>query len=511
MKSTVTHTRILLAVMSLVLVGCMVYLTTTFTFAQTNTASVGEPVRVLVGFTDQPGQKDKELINKFGGKVNHAFTLVPAMAATVPEAALDGLRKNPRVTYVEIDGVLHATDIELDNTWGVEKIGAGAAHATGTTGGGVKVAVIDSGIDYTHPDLAANYAGGYDFVNKDADPMDDQGHGTHVAGTIAAVANGVGVVGVAPTAQIYALKVLSADNWAYWSDVTRALEWAVDHGIQVTNTSLGGDTGSETMRLAYENSNALGMFHAVSAGNQGICSDKKNNVGYPAKYDSVVAVAAVDSVDKRACWSSSGSEVDVAAPGVEINSTLWGGGYGLYNGTSMASPHVAGSAALLIAAGISDANLDGYVNDDVRRVLIETAVDLGQSGFDNSYGYGRIAVDAALASLTGGPVVPSEDSQVTVDSILYETVGGKAGDKDFVVTVAIKDLTGTAVSEAVLLADVMLDDMLFTSESAITDTAGNAVLTIRNAPVGCFKVVVTEVVVSSAVWVGTTPDNSYCK
>ena len=158
--------------------------------------------RVLIGFTQRPGPAEQALVRGVGGKVRYAYHIVNAIAATIPEAAIDALRRNPNVTHVDPDCRVFATDSELDNSWGVKHIGAGAVHDGGNKGAGIAVAIIDSGIDYDHPDLNDNYAGGYDFVNTDTDPMDDYGHGTHVAGTVAAEDDDAGVVGVAPEADL---------------------------------------------------------------------------------------------------------------------------------------------------------------------------------------------------------------------------------------------------------------------------------------------------------------------
>jgi len=364
-------------------------------------AGTPEMVKVLIGFDRQPGPDEEAVVRGAGGNIKYTYHLVPAIAASVPRAAIDGLMKNPRVTRVEPDITVYAIDSELDNSWGVERIGAGIVHDGGNRGTGVKVAIIDSGVDYTHPDLDDNYAGGYDFVNGDPDARDDDGYVTHVAGSIAAEDNDVGVVGVAPEARIYALKVLEGGTGSY-SDVIAALQWAVDNGIQVTNNSYGssGDPG-ETVKAAFDNAYAAGVLHIAAAGNGGNPPGKGDNVIYPARWDSVIAVAATDQTDSRARWSSTGPDVELAAPGVAINSTLLGGGYGEMSGTSMASPHVAGTGALVIAAGITDANGNGRINDEVRQKLADTADDLGDPGRDTKYDYGL--VDADEAAVSGNP------------------------------------------------------------------------------------------------------------
>ncbi len=383
-----------------------------------------ERVKVLIGFTRQPGPAEQALVHRAGGAIKYTYHLVPAIAATVPERAIDGLRRNPNVTSVDLDGQVWAVDTELDNAWGVKRIGAGSVHDSGNKGAGVKVAIIDSGIDYTHPDLDANYAGGWDFVNGDNDPddathdgpMDDYGHGTHVAGTVAAEDNDVGVVGVAPGAVLYALKVLNQDGFGNWSHTIAAVQWCVDNGMQVANLSLGFsiDPG-ETVKAAFDSAETAGVVIVAAAGNSGNPPGRGSNVIYPAEYDSVIAVAATDSKDKRASWSSTGDQVELAAPGVSVFST-WndsdsphdpqpvcydGVCYKYGSGTSMASPHVAGTAALVIATGVTDANGNGRINDEVRLRLDETADDLGDPGRDAQYGFGL--VDADEAAVPPGP------------------------------------------------------------------------------------------------------------
>ncbi|MFC1861231.1 S8 family serine peptidase [Chloroflexota bacterium] len=389
-------------------------------------ASPPEMVKVLIGFDRQTGSNEAAIVRGAGGSIKHTYHLVPAIAASIPEAAIQGLLRNPKVTHIEPDITVYAIDTELDNSWGVKHIGSGTVHDGGNKGAGVKIAIIDSGIDYNHSDLDANYAGGYDFVNNNPDPMDIDGHGTHVAGTIAAEDDGVGVVGVAPDAEIYALKVLEGGTGDY-SDVIAALQWAVDNGIQVTNNSYGsaGYPG-DTVRDAFNNAYTAGVINIAAAGNEGIPPGRGDNVIYPARWDSVVAVAATDVSNERARWSSTGPAVELSAPGVNINSTLPGGGYGGMSGTSMASPHVAGTAALVIAAGITG-------NDVVRQQLIDTADDLGDTGLDPKYGYGLVdAYEAALPTEpntsptadAGGPYTGTEDVAITFDgSNSYDSDG----------------------------------------------------------------------------------------
>jgi len=225
--------------------------------------------------------------------------------------------------------------------------------------------------------------------------MDDYGHGTHVAGTVAAEDNGEGVVGVAPEAELYALKVLNSNGSGSFSDVIAALQWCVDNGIQVTNNSYGssGDPG-ETLEIAFDNAYYdYGIIHVAAAGNSGNPPGTGDNVGYPAAYESVIAVAATDQNDERAQSSSTGPDLELSAPGVAIKSTLLGGGYGEKSGTSMASPHVAGTAALAWAVDPT------YSNSAVRTQLQNTADDLGATGGDSEYGYGLVNAAKAVGCI----------------------------------------------------------------------------------------------------------------
>jgi subtilisin family serine protease len=368
--------------------------------------------KVFIGFESPPGPDGEALVRRAGGKIKYTYTIINAIAATIPEAAIEGLLHNPRVTYIERDGTVRAIDTELDNSWGVKRIGAGVIHEAGNWGDGVKVAILDSGIDYTHPDLAANYAGGKDFVNSDDDPRDDNGHGTHVGGILAARDNGSGVVGVAPLASIYALKILGADGTGSDSDIVAAMQWAMANGIQVANHSYTTDpydlyNPPTWLKETFDNAASAGMVNVAAAGNNGNFRGTGDNVAYPARLDTVIAVAATDANDKRVYFSSTGPAVELAAPGNNIYSTLPNGAYGTKSGTSMACPHVAGTAALVIASGIPDGNGDGRINDEVRAKLQQTANDLGSAGRDPLYGFGL--VDAAEAAYNQSPPPPVDN------------------------------------------------------------------------------------------------------
>ncbi|MCI5190371.1 MAG: hypothetical protein D3905_11395, partial [Candidatus Electrothrix sp. AS4_5] len=292
-----------------------------------------EMVKVLIGFDIQPGPAEKALVHGRGGTVKHTFKLVPAIAGKIPAQARERLLHNPRVTVIEPDMEIHAIDAELDNTWGVKHIGAGTVHDEGNTGYGVRVGILDTGIDTDHPDLTYDPTCSYSFV--DGETLEDgYGHGTHTAGTVAALDNDTGVVGVAPEVTLCIYKVLNNGGGGNFSDVIAALEQAVDDGVQITNNSYGstGDPGS-IVKEAFDNAYAAGVLHIGSAGNNGNTDGTGDNCGFPARWDSVVATAATTQSDVRASFSSTCPEVELAAPGYSIYSTV-PGGYGYKSGTS---------------------------------------------------------------------------------------------------------------------------------------------------------------------------------
>src|SRR3989344_1712117 len=348
-----------------------------FGVASVGMAGNGNRVDVFVSFDRTPSPADAALIRAFGGRVAYSYSITPAIAANIPEAALSGLSRNPHVTAVELDGEVYAADAELDNSWGVKRIGAGTVHDGGNKGLGIKIGIIDSGTDYTHPDLRDNFDSlnrGYDFVQNDDDPMDVYGHGTHVAGTACAEDNDFGVVGVAPNCALYALRVLNDDGVGAWSKTIAAMQWAVDNGLQVVNLSLGSSKNpGVAVKTAFDNAEVAGIVIVAAAGNSGNIAGKGDNIIYPAKYASVIAVGATDANNKRASFSSTGSDLEIMAPGLSVIST-WNDSTSYLNpqpiclgsdcwykygsGTSMASPHVAGAAALVISDGmvITDTN-----------------------------------------------------------------------------------------------------------------------------------------------------------
>ncbi|UPT74940.1 MAG: S8 family peptidase [Elusimicrobiota bacterium] len=262
--------------------------------------------------------------------------------------------------------------------WGISRVGAAAAWAV-TKGEGVKVAVIDTGIDCSHPDLAANCAGGYNALDSKKPWTDDNEHGTHVAGTIAGVLDGKGVVGVAPKARLYAVKVLDKDGAGGLTSIIKGLIWAGKNKMDVANMSLGAPMGTIFMRAALKYAQMNGVAVFAAAGNDG------GSVNYPGAYPEAICVSALAPNETIAKFSSRGNQVAFIAPGVDVKSTIPGGKYDDFSGTSMATPHMAGLGALAVARG---ARGEAAVRAALRRAATPVA---GLSASEQGYG----VVDAA--------------------------------------------------------------------------------------------------------------------
>ena len=298
----------------------------------------------------QAVEEDK-VINWLSGttEINRSSYELPSLQDILTKIRTESKDANiPMVSAPEITedayGLDFASIFANEVPWGVARVKADKFWNV-TEGAGIKVAVIDTGINYNHPDLKANYAGGYNAINPSLTPMDDQGHGTHVAGTIAAVRNNVGVVGVAPKARLYAVKVLGGDGSGSYSSIIGGVEWAVKQNVNVINMSLGGG--------GYMTAFHKSLKAAVNAGITVVCAAGNDHgaVSYPAKYPEAIAISALTNYDTLAYFSNRGPEIEFIAPGSAILSTSKSGGYEEMSGTSMACPHVAGLAALAISAG----------------------------------------------------------------------------------------------------------------------------------------------------------------
>jgi subtilisin family serine protease len=386
----------------------------------------------------------------------------------------DWLATNVNVATFERDAMDQVdavpSDPQYSQLWGMDSIDASDAWNISTGSSSVVVAVIDTGVDYTHRDLAANIwtnpgeiAGngidddgngfvddvhGYDFVNNDGNPMDDNSHGTHVAGTIAAVAeNGTGVAGVNWSSSIMALKFLDADGSGYLSDAIRAINYATmmrtKYGVnvRVTNNSWGGDEYSAALDSAIRASGAADILFVAAAGNDATNNDSIPQ--YPANCaaSNVISVAAVDQSDRLASFSCYGATtVDIAAPGVSIYSTIPGNRYAIYSGTSMATPFVSGVAALawavdpnatvaevrsaILSGADHVAALSGKVASGgvLNAYATLTLLDSGASQQDDHGGSAATATTVAVSSATAGTLEANGDT----DWFAFQAVAGKS-------------------------------------------------------------------------------------
>jgi len=277
---------------------------------------------------------------------------VPIVTAQLTDGEITALQQNDNVAMVEDDAPCYAlggpfAHLAVENQPsplaetipdGVQQVNAPQAWGY-SQGKGIRVAVVDTGIDFTHPDLRPNYVGGTSFVPGAATPMDDQGHGTHCAGTIAAAVDGSNVVGVAPQASLYAVKVLDQNGSGQFSWIIAGIDWCIQNGIHVVSMSLGGSSAPTALETMCNTAWDKGLLLVAAAGGsqrQDPVPPAVSNVGYPAKYRNVIAVSAIDSANVIAPFSSCGPEVDVCAPGVRVLSDKLGGGTTTMSGTSMA-------------------------------------------------------------------------------------------------------------------------------------------------------------------------------
>ena len=391
--------------------------------------SEGKPVlvadEIIVGFYAHQATKARADLNK-----NFDLTVLrhsrKADRFTVykhsnPQAVMAKLKKLEGVAFVEQNAYAYACWVPNDPyyspyQWHMTRIGMEDAWPL-ETGSGIVVAVNDTGIKQSLEDLAqTNFTAGYDFINNDSDPTDDEGHGSHVCGTVAqSTNNGIGVTGVAYNCTIMPVKVLNASGSGSYDQISDGIYWATDNGADIINMSLSGPSDLTVLRNAINYAWNNGVVVVCAAGNSGSSAPE-----YPAAYTNSISVSATNYLDQLADYSNYGSTIDICAPGGDGNDNngdgymdgvlqntfdTSGDGYFFYYGTSMASPHVAGVAALVKAA---DPTL---TNAEIRSILETTAEDLGASGWDQYFGYGIVDAYAAVQEAQGG-TTPDTDPPV---------------------------------------------------------------------------------------------------
>lgn len=402
------------------------------------------PVRKIVVF--QPGFDDAakdNLVGKFQGLKLKKLGIINGQAVMLSPKDARDLASQPGVLRVDDDVVVQAADSgqEIGQgqmvSWGIEKINAKSAWASGDTGAAVKVGIIDTGISNSHPDLIDNIKGGVNTIVASNGWNDDHGHGSHVAGIIAALDNSIGTVGVGPQINLYAIKVLNSSGSGNLSDIIEGIDWAVANKMQVINMSLSTASNIQSFRDACARAKNAGIVVVAAAGNSG------GSVQYPGAYPEVIGVSAIDSTNTIASFSSRGTQVDLAAPGVSIYSTYKGVDYATLSGTSMASPHVAGAAALVLARNAS------LTPDQVQARLQSTAQDLGDTGFDSLYGWGLVdAYAASNFNASDDIVAPGVSLTAPANGAIYttaQTVGITASASDNVGVTKVDFYDGAAI------------------------------------------------------------------
>lgn len=368
-----------------------------------NSISIEQPY--LIGLKEKADTEkflDRKLISK---KAYKKFRTAKLVAVKLSSDEVQDLVKDGDVSFVEPDATVSIASVgdvskkhnliktmKKDNQtipWGLQSIGADISLKNNSEGRKIKIAVFDTGVS-NHPDLKVKR--GVSFVDYTSSYTDDNGHGTHVIGTIAAENNKAGIVGVAPESEIYAVKILDQNGSGSYSQIIDAINWAIDNKIDIINMSFGGTENSQALHNAIIAANNSGILVIAAAGNSGAGEETES---FPARYPEVMSIGSVDQSLSRASYSSTGAEIDLVAPGSQILSTTSDDEYGVMSGTSMATPHVSGSAAVLWS------NNKKMSNQQVKAKLYETATPLGDR---HSYGNGLLNIAYALG-LTNGPII----------------------------------------------------------------------------------------------------------
>lgn len=365
--------------------------------------------RLLVKFKDNITEHQKNgILNQNNAIKTDEISQIDVLIITVSETALshveNALSKNPAIEYVERDWILEPSVLPNDSLyssqWHLSKIDADKAWDV-TRGNSAPIAILDTGIDSTHPDLSAKLLPGWNYYDNNSDLTDTCGHGTKVAGTASAITNNtLGVAGVAWNNPIIPIKITDPQCYGYYSTMTKGITFAADNGAKAANISFQVYNGA-AFTSAAQYMHSKGGWVVVAGGNTGIYENYSDN-------PYVISVSSTTSSDVASSFSSFGPYIDFAAPGSSIYTTKTGGGYAYASGTSFASPIMAGAVALVFA---SDSSL---TPDDVYAKLKNSAVDLGSSGRDDTYGWGRIDIGKALEQ--PAPIVDTVAPSVIITS-----------------------------------------------------------------------------------------------
>jgi thermitase len=395
---------------------------------------------------------DKLVKEQGGGKgkrIGQSQLRIIEVPPGLEKQMVDKLARHPHFKFAELDRVVvgdaQSNDPMAGSQWHLPKIGANSAWDI-SQGSGVTIAILDSGIDTNHPDLVGHIVAGYNFVDGNSNVEDVHSHGTKTAGAAAAsLNNGVGVASVAGQVKIMPIRVANSSLYATWSAIASGITYAADRGARIASVSFNGAAGSSAVLNAASYMKSKGGLVFVSAGNSNV------DPGY-ANTSSVVIVAATNSSDTKASFSNFGDHVHLSAPGEAIYTTTWGQSYTSISGTSFSAPITAGVAALVMSANPS------LTSTQVENILFSTAVDLGSTGRDIYFGYGRVDAAAAVAAAkSAGGTVVTTDTQPPTASISAPlgaaTVSGLTP-----VNVSVSDNVGVTKAELLLNGAVVASD-----------------------------------------------------
>ena len=407
-------------------------------------------IQFVAGVTKE---KENEVLRSHGASEIDEIQPIRVKRIKVPEQALEqvkeALSKNKHVKFVENNFLASAGGVPNDPSyqtqWHLAKVSAPAAWDISTGTSNIDIAIIDSGVDPTHPDLAGKLLPGWNFLNGTTDTHDVKGHGTAVAGTAAAVTNNAaGVAGMAWQNRIMPLVVLDAYNYARYSNIANAIIYAADRGVRVINVSIGGTSSSTTLQSAVTYAWNKGALVFACAMNDGVATPN-----YPAACANAMAVAATDSSDNKASFSNYGSWINISAPGTYIYTTNNGGGYGAWNGTSFSSPLTAGLAALVLSVNPL------LSAQQVKDIMVQNSDDLGVAGFDQYFGFGRINAARTIDAAKG--FIALSDTVAPVVAVSSPGAGATVGG-DMSITVTATDNTGVTKGELFINGTMLASD-----------------------------------------------------
>jgi minor extracellular protease Epr len=345
------------------------------------------------------------IVTENNGRVIETVSSLAMMTAEVPVNQLEKIKHHPDVLIVEEDQIVELKPEKMD--WGITATNTSVAWNSDFKGNGIKIAVLDSGVDLNHEDV--NVAGGTSFVAYTTSYQDDNGHGTHVTGIIGAKHNDIGVAGVAPNAELYAIKVLNSEGLGYISDIAAGINWAIINHIDIINLSIGTQKESSILKSLIQKAFTNNIIVVAAAGNDG-AEATQDTIDYPARYEETVAVGAVDTNHNHPTFSSTGPALDLVAPGVNIISTYSNNKYVSMDGTSMAVPYVSGILALWIEANPTRSP------SSIRDQILSSSLDLGIAGKDPVFGHGLI--QAPSESMKENEVLREESGEIGHITIL---------------------------------------------------------------------------------------------